>query len=261
MAKKIALITGASSGIGLELAKLLAKEAYDLILVARREDRLQVLATELNEKYGTRCDVLPIDLSRAKGPEKLWQGVNELDRQVDLLINNAGFGMGGEFHKLSRTRQESLIRLNVSALTMLCHYFGAQMVERRAGHVVNIASMVSFTAAPYMAVYAASKAYVLSFTEALSHEWREYGVDVTVICPGTTKTEFFEVAGADRENPKLEKMSMTAQQVAEQSLRAIKQKQKLFIPGTMNSVSAGLVKFLPRNLSASIMGRFMKDSI
>jgi uncharacterized protein len=189
------LITGASSGIGLELARLFAADRSDLILVARSEGKLKDLARELESSRGIRCLVMPADLADPKAPESLSERLRAADIVVDVLVNNAGFGAIGPVASLDVARQLEMIQVNVSALTHLTRLLVPAMIERRKGGVLNVASTAAFQPGPNMAVYYATKAFVLSFSEALAEEVAGSGVRVTCLCPGPTKTGFVEAAG------------------------------------------------------------------
>jgi hypothetical protein len=192
---KTALVTGASSGIGQELARIHASRGGDLVLVARREDRLQILQDELEDEYSVRVTVLCQDLSVPAAAREAYQRVSAAGIQVDYLINSAGFAYHGFFHKQEKDRVRDLISVNVTALTELTRCFLPDMFERGTGRILNMASMAAFLPGPLMAVYYATKAYVLSFSEAIANELSGSGVTVTVLCPGGVRTEFVEAGG------------------------------------------------------------------
>lgn len=189
------LVTGASSGIGAEFARQLAARGMHCVLVARREDRLQELAGELRAAHGIRCEIVVIDLSRPRAGRDLLAEMARRGIVVDLLVNNAGFGMVSSVGETDVGRALELIQLNVACLTELTLLFAKEMARRGNGGIINIGSIVSFQPVGYMGVYAASKAYVLHFSEALWAELRPRGVTVTTLCPGTTRTEFFDQSG------------------------------------------------------------------
>ena len=184
--KKTALVTGASSGIGAAYARALAAQGYDLILVARRADRLQALADEVKQAHGHRAEVLPADLLRREAPAELVAGVAALGMQVDLLVNNAGMGVHGPFADATAEDDLRMIDLNITSLTALTRAFAPAMIARRSGAIINVASTAAFQAIPFMGVYAATKAYVLSFSEAIAEELRPHGITVQCLCPGAT---------------------------------------------------------------------------
>jgi len=255
MTRPTALITGASSGIGAELARIFAKNGYDLIIAARREDRLRELAEELNG--ASRVDIVVVDLARAKGPARLLTAVTELDRNVDVLVNNAGVIETGSMLAASRDNLINLINLNVRALTDLVYLFAAQMSQRGFGRILNVASVASFQPVPGMAVYAASKAFVLSLTESLSEELRGSGVTVTALCPGPTRTEMaeaFEEAGfADW-------FLADARRVAQEGFDACKAGQVIRVPGLANQALVTWSRLQPRWLVRAVSGLASRSS-
>ena len=196
-----ALITGASSGIGAEFARAFARRKTDLVLVARRQDRLTALAERLYRETGVQIQVIPQDLTAPNAGETLQGAIAAAGSSIDILINNAGFGDYGEFGCSDLSKQLQMLDLNVRSLVELAHRFLAPMQARGAGSIVNVASIAAFQPLPYMSVYAASKAFVLNFSEALWAENRDKGVSVLALCPGPTETEFFQVAGFDAVEP------------------------------------------------------------
>jgi hypothetical protein len=255
MIRPVALVTGASAGIGTAFAHELAGRGYDLVLVARRRDRLDALAAELATKHaGTNVRVLPADLEDAAGVRAV---VDELARDgvaVDLLINNAGFGAHGSFVAMDPAKTAGQIALNVAALVALARAFAPGMVERRRGGIINVASTAGFQPLPGMAVYGATKAFVLSFSQALHEELRRSGVRVVALCPGATETEFFTIAG--------EKASVgtrrSVSDVVRTGLRALDKNQAVAIDGFVNAFSSNTVGLLPRALATRIAGRLMQ---
>ena len=193
--KKTALITGASSGIGESFAETLAARGTNVILVARSKGKLDRLAAKIRKARKVAAEVIVADLTEEKAPDKVYSAVKKLGHHVDILINNAGFGSHGPFHTLSTIEDHKEIMLNVVALVRLTHLFLPRMVEGREGIVINVASTAAFQPTPFMAVYGASKAFVLSFSEALWAEYRSHGIRVLALCPGATETSFSKVAG------------------------------------------------------------------
>lgn len=254
---EIALITGASSGIGLEIAKILARRGCHLILVARRRDRLEALCAELEKEFGVRVHVIDCDLSRDKASEFLFSKVRELGLRVDILVNNAGFGMVGEFDGMDPARLENMMQLNMIALTLLTRLFGHEMKERKNGRILQIASVGAFQPCPYFSVYAATKAYVLSFGEAIAHEFKPHGVSVTTVYPGFTRTEFMDVAGMKLEG-RINKQGMTAACVADLAVRAMFKGEATCITGWSNQLMAILTKITPRFLVTIVAGKISK---
>ena len=185
-----ALITGASSGIGLELAKLFARDGYELVLVARRVERLEELGRELTQRHGVRCHTISVDLAQPDAAAEIVRRLEGAGPAVDVLVNNAGFGVLGPLATTEPETAGRMIRVNIEALTQLTRALLPGMLARRRGRILNVASTAGFAPGPLMAVYYATKAYVISFSEALAEELRGTGVTVTVLCPGPTRTEF-----------------------------------------------------------------------
>ncbi|MGH6932897.1 MAG: SDR family NAD(P)-dependent oxidoreductase [Dongiaceae bacterium] len=243
-----ALITGASSGIGRELARLFAADGHDLVLVARRANLLEDLAGDLRRQFRITVRVWPEDLADHFAPRRIHQRAQAEGIVIDVLVNNAGFGALGPFADLPRDRQMAMIDVNLRALTELTHLFLASMVRQRRGRILNLASMAAFQAGPYMAVYYATKAYVLSFSEALSAELAGSGVSVTCLCPGLTPTEFQEVA--DMAGSRLAVMrGMSATAVARAGYDALMADRRLIVPGLKNKLGVFIVRFVPRGLA------------
>jgi len=244
--KDIALITGASAGIGLELAKLFAADGYDLILVARRADAMEKLAAALKQKHGAAVRVWPTDLADPQAPRRLQARTAAEGLVVDILVNNAGFGAVGHFHELSPERQLGIIDVNMRALTELTHHFLPAMRARGRGRILNVGSIVGFLPGPYMAVYYASKAYVVSFSEALAAELAGSGVTVTCLCPGYTATEFQEVAGMKKAGMLARLRPMPAETAARIGYRALMSGRRLVVPGWGNRLGVFGLRFSPR---------------
>jgi len=243
MTRSTALVTGASVGIGAAFARALASRDHDLILVARREDALRALADELTGRHRTRATVIPMDLGAPGAAERLAAEVAARGLTVDVLVNNAGFGLYGPFAEADAQRVTGMLELNVVALTDLTHAFLGPMRERRRGAVVNVASVAGFQAVPGFAAYAASKAYVIGFSEALAEEVRAEGIRVQALCPGTTATEFFEVAGMP---PGARSRFMTPEAVVEASLEGLARGRTVVVPGPQNWLAAHGGRLLPR---------------
>jgi hypothetical protein len=243
--RETVLVTGPSAGIGLELARLFAADGADLVLVARRAERLEALAKELEGRHPIRVHVLPRDLAAPGAATDLAEALRNRNLEVDVLVNNAGFGLMGAFHTLSPGRQSEMIRLNVSALTDLTRLLLPGMLARRRGGVLNVASTAGFQPGPNMAVYYATKAYVLSFTEALFEELRGSGVTVTCFCPGPTFTEFARVAGMEHSN--IFRASATgAEKAARAGHRGFRRGKLIVIPGFVNRLGTLLAQIGPR---------------
>ena len=249
-----ALITGASMGIGLELARVFARHQHPVVLVARSRDKLEALATELRQRHAVTAWVIEADLADEKAAQAIFDEVERRAIQVDYLVNNAGFGSTGPFVDADYGRQLDMIRVNVTALTALTHLFGRKMVERKRGGVLNIASTAGFPPGPNMAVYYATKAFVVSFTEAIAHEFRTTGVGVTAYCPGPVSTEFPRIAG--NAETKLFKAGSVAapHRVAEDAYRALMKGKVLKIQGFMNWISVQVLRVSPRSVVRSFVG-------
>ncbi|ELZ81909.1 short-chain dehydrogenase/reductase SDR [Haloferax elongans ATCC BAA-1513] len=248
----VALVTGASGGIGRELADLLAADGHDLVIVARSEADLRELADEVNDAYGTAVVVLVKDLAERAAPREIFETLRDRDIEVDVLVNNAGFATFGPFVDLDLDREVDEIEVNVTALTQLTKLFLPGMLDRESGKVLNLGSTASFQPGPLMAVYYATKAYVLSFSEALAEECRGTGVTVTALCPGPTETGF--QSRADMEDSRLlEGGVMDARKVAKAGIRGMNAGKAVVVPGTQNWLGSVLVRFLPRWLVRRIV--------
>jgi short-subunit dehydrogenase len=254
-----ALVTGASSGIGLELASLAARDRHDVVLVARRRERLESIGRGLSEEFGIRATVLAHDLADPSAPEKLAREVSERGIAVDVLVNNAGFGLWGFFAGAPLERQLEMIRVNVAALTALTGRFLPEMIARRSGRILNVASTAAFQPGPLMAVYYATKAYVLSFSEALSSETAGTGVAVTALCPGPVATGFQEAAGIGSV-PLFEPALLTkASDVARAGWDGMKRGKRIVMPGLTNRILVQSERFAPRRLVTAIARRLQES--
>ena len=254
MTTETVLITGASAGIGWELARQFAADKSNLVLVARRRERLEELAAELRKQHGVEALVVPADLGRADAPQAIADQLVRDGLAIDVLVNNAGFGALGPVAELDVGRQLEMIQVNVAALTHLTRLLLPAMIERRRGGVLNIGSTAAFQAGPFMAVYYATKAYVVSFSEALADELASTGVTVTCLCPGPTVTEFAETAKmGDALLFKLQ--TMTAQAVAQIGYRAFRRGKLLVVPGWLNYLGTLGVRWIPRSLARGIARR------
>jgi hypothetical protein len=249
---KTALITGASGGIGYELAKLFAKDHYNLVLLARSAPKLTQFGDELQRQFSVSVKAIPLDLTAAPAPQFLFDQLQRERVAVDILVNNAGYGVFGEFGKLSLEDTLGQIQLNITALTHLTKLFLGPMIERHSGKIMNVASTAGFQPGPLMAVYYATKAYVISFSEALANELNGSGVTVTCLCPGATDTGFQGRAGM--ENTKLFKKlrPMEAKTVARDGYRGLLAGKTLVISGFRNWLLAESVRFSPRKLATAV---------
>jgi short-subunit dehydrogenase len=246
--KKVALITGASAGLGVEFARQLRERGHRLVLAARRQDRIEVLANELGN-----ARAVAIDLSKKDAAAKLIADVDAAGEQVEILVNNAGFGLIGRFAELDAKRERQMIDLNVGTLTDLCRAVAPQMIARKSGGIINVASTAAFQPGPNMAVYFATKAFVLSLTEALHEELKPHGVHVTCLCPGPTRTEFGEVAGFNG-NGMFERVAMEAPEVVQAGLEALDRNRAVAVTGIANKIGAASTRFAPRSVVRKIAG-------
>ena len=248
------LITGASAGIGAELARVFAARGHDLVLVARRRDALEALAGQLEGKHGITATVVVGDLEDPETPERIFAAVREAGIEVDVLVNNAGFGLGGEFSETPVERELAVVQVNVAALMHLTKLFVAPMLQRRRGYVMNVASTAAFFPGPGLSVYYASKAFVLSFSEAIAEELAKSGVVVSCLCPGPTETEFTTVAQLNR--PRLFDANVAdARDVAEFGYRALMAGTRVAIPGARNKLLVQARRLAPRTLVSRMVSK------
>jgi short-subunit dehydrogenase len=262
-----ALVTGASSGIGREIARVLAEKGYDLVVTARRRERLEELAAELKNDHGVAVDIVVADLATSSGVEKVINEVGE----IDILVNNAGYGSSGNHTELDAATELGMLDLNIRALTKLSHHFGGQMAKRQevakrkvesksgrtgrkkiTGRILNVASIAAFQPGPSMAVYCATKAYVLSYSRALRYELKPKGVTVTTLCPGPVVTEFQGVSGLHLPLI-LRPYLVTAEKVAKSAVRALMRGRREVLPGLMNKPLPLIVRLTPVRLQMVIM--------
>ena len=254
--ERTALITGASSGIGLELARLFAADRSNLILVARSEDKLNTLANELSTRHGVNARVIRKDLTALEAPEELFAECQQANATVDVLVNNAGYGGFGLFAEMNQQFQLDMVQLNVTTLTHLTRLFVPGMLKRGFGRILNVASTAAFQPGPTMGVYYATKAFVLSLSEALATELARTGVTVTALCPGPTESGF--QAAADLEGSRLLKFGMmSSAEVARIGYEAMNKGRVVVIPGVRNWLLAESVRFGPRALVRNIV-RFVQ---
>jgi short-subunit dehydrogenase len=246
--KKVALVTGASAGLGVEFARQLSNRGHRLVLAARRKERLEELAAELGN-----ARAVAIDLSKKDAATKLMADLAANGEEVELLVNNAGFGLIGRFAKADAKRLRQMIDLNVGTLTDLCRAVAPAMIERKSGGIINVASTAAFQPGPNMAVYFATKAFVLSFTEALHEELRPHGIHVTCLCPGPTRTEFGAVAGFGGSGM-FERVAMEAPGVVSAGLTGLDSNKAVVVPGFVNKVTANSGRFAPRSVVRKIAG-------
>lgn len=250
---KVTLITGASSGIGEEFARRLAAEGHNLVVTARSEKALHELCDELMIKNKIMAHYVVADLTQHDGESHVFDETEKHGFEVDWLINNAGFGAYGDFAKVDLDKQTGMIELNIRSLIALTHRYLPGMRERRSGTIINVSSAAGFQPLPYMAVYAATKSFVTSFSEAIAEENRDHGIQIMALCPGSTKTNFFKAASMD--NPIHAKGQQTVDEVVDTALRGVRQGRTRIISGLTNYITATAVNVVPNKLITRLMGR------
>lgn len=252
-----ALVTGASSGIGAEFAKQLAQQQCHLVLVARRVERLEALRSELMAQHGIEVKVVAMDLAKPEAPAHLFEQTESAGVQIDILVNNAGFGLFGDFDTLDWTREQEMIQLNITALVDLTKRYVVGMKARNQGHIIQVASTTAYQPTPLYAAYGATKSFVLSYGEALNFELRETNVNCTVVSPGITRTEFFEVSG--QKFTFFHRLTIKdASEVVDIGLKRM-HKGGSVVTGAVNALLTFSVRFAPRKLAALIGYLFMRN--
>ncbi len=254
---KTALVTGASSGLGVDFAKELAKLGANLILVARREEMLRTVASEITKQFGVTVDVITQDLAEKDAPQRLYDQIKASGKQVDVLVNNAGFGMYGEFVDLAWERERNMLELDIITLVHLTKLFVGDMVARNFGHVLHVASIGAYQPSPLYASYSAAKSFVLNFGEALNYELKDTKVRSTVISPGITATEFLKVSG--QQATLYQRMTMMqSPEVARIGIKAMLKGRSSIVPGLLNAVTIWSNRLMPRRMAAAVGYRLMK---
>ncbi len=251
--KQHALITGASSGIGKEMAKLFAKGLIDLVLVARREETLLQLKKELEAQYNITVHVLSEDLSDPKAPERIINYTEQNELFIEYLVNNAGFGLYGFFIDTDWKQEEQMLQVNISALTALTKFYGKKMAQKQYGRILNVASTAAFQPGPLMSVYYATKHYVLAFSEAIANELKDKQVTVTALCPGPTASEFQSTANAEESKLFKNKKLPSSEEVARYGFKMMMKGKTVAIHGGVNKLMAISVRFLPRKWVTQIV--------
>lgn len=259
MTKKTALITGGSSGIGLELAYCFAQHGHNLILVARSSDTLEAAAGKIEGKYGVTATTLPFDLADPESPRKLFDAVNGDGVHVDFLVNNAGFGLGGEFVDTDLEKELDMIQVNVAVVVHLTKLFLPAMVKRKEGRIMNVASTAAFFPGPLASIYYATKAFVLSFSEAIAEELRNSGVTVTALCPGPTETNFAERSGTGNTRLFTQSAVAGAEEVARYGYEAMMRGQRVAIPGIGNKFLMQAERLVPRRIVTMITRKIQEN--
>ncbi len=260
-----ALITGASAGIGAEIAKLLAARGHNLVLVARRKERLTALADELSEQRGVRVETIPCDLGKAAPRGKIPGRLDELGLEVEILVNNAGFATSGPFYDADLDRELEQVHVLVEAVVYLTRVFSQGMVERGRGAILNVASTAGMQPMPYSAGYSAAKAYVLTFSEALHQEMRGHGVTVTTLAPGPVETDFWQIAGWETASGKSFERAVpgtliSSEHAARAGVEGLDHGERVVVPGLPMRVSMLASRYIPHALKLPALERFMRPS-
>jgi len=255
--KNTALITGASNGIGLELAKIHASKGGDLVLVARNKSKLDELKSELEKQFGVSVYTIGKDLSAINSAQEVFEETNMHNIQIDYLINNAGFGDFGMFTETDWDKELQMINLNITTLTLFTKLYLKEMVKRRSGKIMNVASTAAFQSGPTMSVYCATKAYVLSFTEAVSNEVSDKGITVTALCPGATETGFQTAGGMDESKLFKGKKLPSAKQVADYGYKSMIKGKTVAIHGIMNNIMSNSIRFMPRAIVLKVSRKIL----
>lgn len=250
---RVTLITGASGGIGEAFARRLARDKHNLVLVARSEDKLHRLSDELMLEHGVTVHYVALDLTSVDADKRLIAETERLGYEVDWLINNAGFGSMGDFTKLELDRELNMIDLNISALVALTHHYLKGMRERKRGVIINVSSSASFQPIPFFSTYAATKAFVTSFSAAIAEECRPHGIKVTALCPGPTETDFF--TNAKINDPMMVKGMQTSEEVVEAALRAVQKGKAIAVSGAANYIGSVLGKHMPSSFVTRVMAK------
>jgi short-subunit dehydrogenase len=254
--RPLALITGASSGIGRELAKVFARRGYDLVLIARNKKAMEELASQLRASFETKAIILAKDLSKHNAADEVFNVLRRKRLEVDVVVNNAGFGTFGPFVQTEVKSSLDLLQVNVVALTQLVRLFAAEMVKRGKGKILNVASTAAFQPGPWMSTYYASKAYILSFSEALAHELAGSGVTVSCLCPGPTRTEFHRRAGMEHIVLFHSFLTMEAAPVAQCAFEGLMKGKRVIIPGVLNKIGTVAARMAPHSLIMNVV-RFL----
>ncbi|WDP85634.1 MAG: SDR family oxidoreductase [Desulfobacter sp.] len=255
---KTALITGASTGIGYELSKIFSKNGYNLVLVARSQDRLEKLASKIGRQNKVQVDIIVKDLSQADAAKEVYDQIQKGNIKIDVLVNNAGIGIGGKFSETPLEQELNLIALNITSLAYLCKRFAGDMVKNGQGKILNVASTEAFQPGPYMSNYYASKAYVIMLSEGLNLELKKDGITVTALCPGPTKTNFFNRADIKGSYLANSPHMMSPKTVAELGFAGLMKGKTIVIPGLINKLLAFSVRLTPRCLISYITGYLNK---
>lgn len=256
---KWALVTGASSGLGVDFAHQLAEMGCNLLLVARREDRLKAVAEAIRQKQGVQVEVIIMDLSVPDAPQRLYDQIKAAGKQVDVLVNNAGYGLYGEFLKIDWEREQNMLQLDIMTVVQMTKLFVRDMVARNFGYVLQIASIGAYQPSPLYATYSAAKSFVLNFSEAVNYELRDKNVRISVVSPGITKTEFLQVSGQNATFYQRMVM-MTSEQVVRIGLNTMLKGRPSIVPGILNAITVWMNRLMPRRMAAVIGYRLMQST-
>ena len=252
-----ALVTGASSGLGVDFAKQLAAKGANLVLTARRVERLEAVRDEIQQAHDVQIEVIPCDLAAEGAPQELYDAIQAKGLTIDILINNAGLGLYGAFTEIEWEREKAMLDLDIITLTHMTKLFVKDMVAQGSGHILQVASIGAYQPSPLYASYSAAKSYVLNFSQAINYELRNTGVSVTVISPGVTKTEFLEVSGQE---PTLYQrmVMMSSEDVTRQGINAMLKGKAQVVPGFLNALTAWSTRIMPRRLAAAVAYHTMR---
>jgi short-subunit dehydrogenase len=261
MPRPLAIVTGASAGLGVDFARLCAADGHDVVLVARRLDRLQALADELEKQHGITAHAVAVDLNQPHAARQVWDYLTEKQLTAEVLINNAGFGGAGKFDEQNLQTQLEMVHVNVLALMQLTGLVLPGMLQRKSGRIMNVASTAAYQPGPLMAVYYATKAFVLSFSEALHHENRNTGVTITCVCPGGTRTEFQQAAQMNEARLFNTRWVMDSATVARQGYQAMKAGKRTIVNGKMNNFLAFMNRLAPTSLRLFIAQRMQERKL
>ncbi len=253
--KRTALITGASSGIGKAFAQQFAKEGWNIVITARRQDLLNTVSMELNNRYGTKATVIAADLSDPESPEKIYEEIQSKKMQIDGLVNNAGYGISGQFVNTNWERHKDFIQVLVTSVSHLCHIFLPQMIERRFGRIINVASLNGLIpCSPGQSLYASAKSFIVSLSHTLQAEAAGKGVNVCALCPGFTYTEFHDVTGTRELVKNIPKRQwLSAESVAKSGFKAVMEGKVLCITGRSSKINYALTRLLPRAMMINMV--------
>lgn len=260
---KVVLITGASAGIGEAFARRLASQKHNVFLIARSENKLKSMCNELTAKYGIQAQYLAVDLMKPRADKTVFEETEKRGLQIEWLINNAGIGSAGDFLEHDIQTELDMMHLNMDAMVGLTHHFLPQMRLRKSGIIINVGSMAGFNPIPYMNVYAASKAFVRSFTEALAEENRLLGIQTMLLCPGATETNFFNAAniGDDRKSSFSTKKLETPEQVVDAAMKGIEKKKRIAVSGMQNKVGFALGSLVPNSVIVKFFAKMVRKNL